>query len=85
MNTTNKPSDADLPAAAAPSDAAAKPKRRTKAQIEADNAAGITTPRAKRAKPADAAEAAPASAPAPAAAPLAASAVPAPNVQAVAG
>ena len=87
MNTTNKPSDADLPAAAALSDAAAKPKRRTKAQIEADNAAGITKPRAKRAKPADAAEAAPApaSAPAPAAAPLAASAVPAPNVQAVAG
>ena len=71
MNTTIKPNDTIAePAAAA--DTAAKPKRRTKAQIEADNAAGITKPRAKRAKPAGDDGAAPSSAP------LAASAVPAP-------
>ncbi|WP_426112332.1 23S rRNA pseudouridine(2605) synthase RluB [Massilia sp. PWRC2] len=48
MNTTNKTTDTDLSGA----DAAIKPKRRTKAQIEADNAAGISKPRAKRVTPA---------------------------------
>lgn len=80
MNTTIKPTDAVDPIAAPGSADAAKPKRRTKAQIEADNAAGITKPRAKRSKPATeadtgapAAAAAPAVA-APAAAPAATSA-----------
>ncbi|MFL6706828.1 MAG: 23S rRNA pseudouridine(2605) synthase RluB [Massilia sp.] len=63
MNTTTKPTDNLIADAAAPE--AVKPKRRTKAQIEADNAAGITKPRAKR-TPKAAAEAAPAQqAPAP--------------------
>ncbi|WP_426195911.1 23S rRNA pseudouridine(2605) synthase RluB [Massilia sp. DWR3-1-1] len=64
MNTTIKSPDSDLPGAAVAVD---KPKRRTKAQIEADNAAGITKPRAKRAKPAaeaDGASVSPAAAPA---------------------
>ena len=52
MNTTNKTTDTDLSGADAAATPDVKPKRRTKAQIEADNAAGITKPRAKRAKPA---------------------------------
>ncbi|HEY0488712.1 MAG TPA: pseudouridine synthase, partial [Telluria sp.] len=48
MNPTDTP---EIPAGATPasSDAPAKPKRRTKAQIEADAAAGVAAPKAKRA------------------------------------
>lgn len=47
MNPTDTP---EIPAGATPAnaDAPAKPKRRTKAQIEADAAAGIEAPKAKR-------------------------------------
>ena len=85
MTTTNNPGDLPIAAAAVTDTAAAKPKRRTKAQIEADNAAGITKPRAKRKPVAEAAAAdVGAAAPsAPANGPFAASALPAPAVAAV--
>ncbi|CAN7523473.1 pseudouridine synthase [Pseudoduganella sp. LjRoot289] len=63
MNNTDTKETADGIAAAAPAvDAAAKPKRRTKAQIEADNSAALAAgeaPKAKRKPKADAEAAAP--------------------------